>query len=110
MRFARLGKCCSDLFVGGHVDLAKHSADIACDLLAALGVAVENGDLCAPAASARAVASPRPDAAPVTTAATPLMSIVVPQFRLRVALALNGALDKGGVEKAGELTSTLCHC
>src|SRR5690242_17811572 len=49
-------------------------------------------------ASSRAVASPSPDAAPVTTAATPLMSMQVPLLAVRAApFAPNDAKDKVGV-------------
>ena len=40
-----LAKACGDLLVRRHVDLAENAADLARDLLAALDVAVEDGDL-----------------------------------------------------------------
>ena len=45
MRLARLGEAGVDRLVRGDVDLAEDAADLAGDLLAALGVAVEDGDL-----------------------------------------------------------------
>ena len=65
----------------GDVGLAEHAADLARDGLPALGVHVEDRDLGAGAASIRAVASPRPEAPPVTTAAIELSSFIpVPPF------------------------------
>ena len=49
---------------------------LAGDRAAALGVHVEDGDLGAREASRRAVASPRPEAPPVTIAATDLSSFM----------------------------------
>ena len=45
MRLARLGEGRRDFFVAGHVDFAEDAADLASDLLALVGVAVEHRDL-----------------------------------------------------------------
>ena len=104
MRRARLGERGRDLFVAGHVDFAEYAADLARDLFAPLAVAVENRDLGAALASSRAVASPRPDAAPVTTAATPLISMLLPLrcAALRSAYALNVSQDKTDARNSGD--------
>ena len=48
MHFARLGKGRGHPLIAGHVDFTERSADVARDLLAALTVSVEYGDLRAP--------------------------------------------------------------
>jgi hypothetical protein len=68
---ARPGEAGVDRGLVGHVDRAGDPADLGGDRAAALLVEVEQRDLSAPLAGERAGArSPRPEAPPVTTAAT----------------------------------------
>ena len=68
---ARLFKSSRYAFVGGDVDFAKHAADFSGDGFALVLSADRKCATFTPfAASARAVAAPRPDAPPVMTAET----------------------------------------
>ena len=68
MRGARLGEAGVDLLIAGDVDLAEHAAQLLRHRLALGFVDVEDRDLDAVLRQRRAVASPRPEAPPVTTA------------------------------------------
>jgi hypothetical protein len=80
MRFRAPWQSSVDRFVRGDVGKREDAADLRSDPLPLLRIAVEDGDSNALAASARAVASPKPEAAPVTIAAILLSSFMASPF------------------------------
>ena len=76
MRGFRLFETRRNTGVIGHIDADEDPANFARSCLARFGVEIEHRDLrTSQAASICALALPRPEAPPVTTAANPLISI-----------------------------------